>query len=80
MMAARIVTEAREILGIRGEDRNSRIHRSACSLHQRGQAASKATDGPNSFAQLLRGSWVYDPCLHTSPEFFQHEFPMNAPT
>jgi hypothetical protein len=33
---ARIVTEACEILGIRIKVRNSRIHRSARSLHQRG--------------------------------------------
>src|SRR6266478_8247622 len=37
-MAARIVTETREILGIRSKVRNPRIHRSACTLHQRGQA------------------------------------------
>src|SRR5262249_11261312 len=37
-MAARIVTETREIFGIRSKVRNPRIHRSACTLHQRGQA------------------------------------------
>src|SRR5258708_13279801 len=45
-MAARIVTEAREILGIRSKVRNSRIHRSACTLHQRGQAPT-----PTRFAR-----------------------------
>jgi hypothetical protein len=51
-MAARIVTEASEILGIRSKVRNSRIHRSACSLHQRGQALT-----PMRFAR----SFEYEP-------------------
>ena len=37
-MAARIVTETREIFEIQSKVRNPRIHRSACTLHQRGQA------------------------------------------
>src|SRR5260370_14822700 len=45
-MAARIVTETREMLGIRSKIRNPRIHRSACTLHQRGQAPT-----PTRFAR-----------------------------
>jgi hypothetical protein len=45
-MAARIVTETREILGIRSKVPNPRIHRSACTLHQRGQAPT-----PTRFAR-----------------------------
>src|SRR5712691_6006195 len=37
-MAARIAAEACEMLGIRSEVRNARIYRSACALHQRGEA------------------------------------------
>src|SRR5262249_33768788 len=47
-MAARIVTETREIFWIRSKVRNPRIHRSACTLHQRGQAPT-----PNRFAWSL---------------------------
>src|SRR5215204_4358540 len=47
-MAARIATEAREILGIRSKARNSGIHRSACALHQCGQALT-----PMRFARTV---------------------------
>src|SRR6266852_6497145 len=37
-MAARIATEAREVLGVRSKVRNPGIHRSSRTLHQCGQA------------------------------------------
>jgi hypothetical protein len=61
-MAARMLAEACEILGIRSEVRNSGIYRSTCALHQPGEALT-----PTRFAR----SFEHEPqsLLDQVPEF-----------